>query len=164
MAGQETYQPGQCTWYCAGEAWYVQGGWGNAGDWCGSAAASGLLLSGIPTQGSIVVYCPGGGYSRYGHCAYVEGIFGPNSFQVREMNYVAPFVVDHRVSNMSDVCCFILAPGTSPGQGGPPPGGKGEGDPGQAVIEWGLLQNWLNDRVEADLTTFSRVEGTFNAI
>lgn len=164
MAGQETYAPGNCTWYCAGEVWYVQGGWGDAGDWCTGAARSGLQVTGIPTVGTVVSYCRGGGYSPYGHCGVVEEVFGPDRFQVREMNYVGLYVVDHRVSNMWDVCCFILAPGQQPGEGTPPGQGAGGGGLDGIVAEWGLAQNWLNETLQTFINGFAYLKDHFEQV
>lgn len=150
MAGQSTYAFGNCTWYVAGELGWVQGGWGNAGDWAAAAARAGFSETMTPTVGAVVVYAAGDGYSTFGHCAVVEALAGPGQFQVREMNYVAFDTVDHRVSNMFDVAAFILPPGVAAGSSGPPPLGAGSGPVpqgfGEMVAAWGYLRQWTNER------------------
>ena len=144
MAGQETYYFGECTWYVAGALDWIPGGLGNAGDWCANAAAFGFNETLIPTEGSAVVYAPGFGYSKFGHCGKVEQVYGDGTFLVSEMNYVAWDQVDERQSSMWDVACFILAPGMAPGQvGGPGPGrgGPSNDDLYAAWGAWSELQN-----------------------
>lgn len=149
MAGQDTYDPGQCTWYVAGALAWVRGGWGNAGDWAANAQAQGFQLTLIPTVGAVVVYAAGDGYSLFGHCGIVESVDGQGLFTVAEMNFVAAFEVDHRQSNLYDVAAFILPPGVQPGQPPAGPLGQGAGSLPQGLgpvnDAWSFLQSYYND-------------------
>ncbi len=151
MAGEDTYDFGECTWYCAHDRWWVRGGWGNATDWAGNAARDGLQLTMVPTLGAVVDYAAGNGYSTFGHVAVVRQVYGSDSFLVSEMNYVAWDEVDERVSNLHDVEAFILPPGVQPGGGGPPPGGGGSGAVDAALLEWASLQQYLNSGIDSHL-------------
>lgn len=145
MAGQSTYDFGECTWYVAGELAWIPGGLGNAGDWCANAAGRGLQETLTPTEGSAVIYAAGDGYSIFGHCGVVEQVYGDNTFLVREMNYVAWDQVDHRRSSMWDVACFILAPGMSPGPGGGPSLGGGGPSNDDLYAAWGAWAELNNN-------------------
>jgi hypothetical protein len=74
---------GQCTWWAAYNRRVTWGG--NAGDWLVNAQAQGISTSEYPSVGAIVVYRPGGDYSRYGHVAIVIKVT-PSSYTVSEMN------------------------------------------------------------------------------
>lgn len=150
MAGAETYAYGQCTYFVARELGWVEGGWGNAGDWCANSARSGLAQSLIPTAGAVVIYAPGDGYSTFGHCGIVRQLGVGDQFLVEEMNYVAWNEVDRRWSNSFDLECFILAPGASPGQGAGPDfdpgaGGAPAGTEGP-VGAWAYFFQYINQR------------------
>jgi len=98
---------GQCTWYAASLRNVTWGG--NADAWFGNAQAQGYSTGETPQVGSIVVWGSGGGYSVYGHVAYVVGVSGPSSFVVDEANYFEiPGVLDQRhVTTLNDVEGFI---------------------------------------------------------
>lgn len=147
MAGENTYDFGQCTWYVASTLPWVRGGWHNARDWAANAARDGLQLTGLPTMGSVVVYGAGRGYSEFGHVAIVIQVYSVASFLVSEMNFVAWDRVDQRVSNMVDVTAFILPPGVQAGYTGPAGGGLGAGSPDQVRQEWAVWQDYLNSGV-----------------
>lgn len=84
----------QCTWW----AYYndpVAGVSGNAYEWPAEAAAAGdtvIPASYGPMTGEVVVFAPGGGYSRrYGHVAYVVAVHtnaagAINGYEVSEAN------------------------------------------------------------------------------
>lgn len=149
MAGQDTYTFGQCTYYCAREAWWVQGHWGNAADWPANAARAGFQLTLTPTVGAVVGYGAGDGYSEFGHVALVVQVYSAFSFLVSEMNFVAWDEVDQRVSNMHDVTAFILPPGVSPGAGAGVAQGQGSGTPDDVRIEWAGIADWLNNGADS---------------
>jgi surface antigen len=82
---------------------------GDAWAWAGNAAGMGYTVSSTPRVGSIVVWGAGGGYSGFGHVAYVVSVTGPGSFVVDEANYIGLGVVDQRpVFGLGDVEGFIL--------------------------------------------------------
>ncbi len=164
MAGQDTYDFGECTWYCAGALDWIPGGLGNAGDWCFNAANRGFNETLTPTEGSVVIYAAGDGYSSYGHCAKVEQVYGDGTFLVSEMNYVTWDVVDQRVSSMWDVACFILAPGQSPGQGAPPPGGRGGPSNDDLFAAWGALAQDNNVDAPNDAAYVTALAAQINAL
>ncbi len=97
---------GQCTWYVASlreVTW-----WGNADAWLGNAQAQGYSTGSTPKPGSIVVWGSGGGYSYYGHVAYVVGVISSTDFYVDEANYNGLGQVDARqVTTLNDVEGFI---------------------------------------------------------
>lgn len=108
------YTWGNCTYYVATVASWIPAGLGNAYQWFGNAKAKGFATSSTPRVGSVVVYGAGGGYSEFGHVAYVTGVNSNGTFDVTEMNYRGLNVVDTRTSTMKDVLGFILPPpGTS---------------------------------------------------
>lgn len=80
-----------------------------------------------PTAPSVVCYCPGDGYSEFGHVGTVLAVNADGTFVVREENYVAPYVWDTRTSTTYDVCGFILPPGGVPGQNVQQGQGSGSG-------------------------------------
>lgn len=127
MARCDSYYAGQCTWGACEFAGWVPEGLGNGGDWAANAAAQGYTVTDIPTVGAVVCYAAGDGYSGYGHVGVVTAVNGDGTFEVHEMNYVAPYEWDDRQSNNYDVAGFILPPGTAPGQG---MGAGGSGSPG----------------------------------
>ena len=145
MARCDTYAFGNCTYgACLDDPWLPEG-LGNGGDWAAHAAARGYQVTMVPTIGAAVSYCPGFGYSQYGHCGTVVDVGQDGRFLVREMNYVAFDQYDERWSTLADVCGFILPPGVSPGQGaggqGGPPAQGTPGVPWQAHAAWGQLQD-----------------------
>lgn len=129
MSRCDSYYVGECTRGACELASWVGDWWGDAKDWAASAARGGLALTGVPTIGAVVDYGAGGGYSPYGHVGLVTDVYTDGTFNVREMNYVGHGVWDDRRSNTYGVAAFILPPGVSPGQGGPPPLGRGAGGP-----------------------------------
>jgi SLT domain-containing protein/surface antigen len=105
------YPAGQCTYYVYSRFPGMPTD-GNAADWANLP----LAHPSTPAAGEIVVYGRGGGYSRYGHVAVVEGGMQGGLFPVSEMNYKGLGIVDQRMSSMADVAAF-LKPGV-PGVGG----------------------------------------------
>lgn len=149
MARCDSYIPGQCTRGACDDQGWVPDGLGNGGDWAANAPAHGLQVTLTPTAGSVVCYCPGDGYSEFGHCGVVEEVYADGSFLVKEMNFAAPFVYDFRHSSAYDVCGFILPPGVQPGQGGTSPGGgRGavgpDGLPQELHDVWSQMTWWAN--------------------
>lgn len=129
----ESYYPGQCTWGACQWAGWIPEHLGDGGDWAANAAAMGYAVTGTPTVGSVVCYARGNGYSDFGHVAGVTAVYGDGTFQVHEMNYIAPYQWDDRISSTYDVAGFILPPGVSPGAGGSLGRGAGpQGWPGGA--------------------------------
>lgn len=163
MAGEDTYDFGECTWYVAHELAWVRGGWGNATDWPAHAAAQGFGITDHPVVGSVVAYAAGGGYSDFGHVAIVEAVWNRFSFQVREMNFVAWDTVDHRTSSMWDVEAFILAPGSGLG-GGSQDGGGGPTAVDRVKLEWAGLAQYLNRDIESDLYWLQLLTNRANAL
>lgn len=168
MAGQSTYAFGNCTWWVAGAVAWVQGGWGDGGDWAYNAQRAGLQLTSVPTVGSVVCYARGNGYSVFGHVALVIAVYGPQSYRVREMNFYAFDTVDERDTSTYDVAAFILGPGMVPGGGGPGPGGQGAGagTPGldQVAAAWSLWQQWLNVRAPQQIVSIEQAALAVSAI
>lgn len=164
MAGQDTYDFGQCTWYVASTLAWVQGRWGNAYQWAVNAAHSGLSLTTIPTLGSVVVYGAGGGYSEFGHVAIVIAVYSPTQFLVSEMNFVAWDQIDQRVSNMGDVVAFILPPGVGAGAGLGGPTGSGAGSPDAVLVEWRGLADWLNQGADGYIARLRRARAILDQI
>lgn len=103
----DSYPGGQCTYYAALNH-PVPPYLGNGGSWYADAAAKGMAETQSPTDGSVVVYGPGGGYSSDGHVAVVIQVDSPTTFDVEEMNYVGEWIIDIRTSSMADVEGFIL--------------------------------------------------------
>jgi len=161
VAGESTYFFGECTYYVALSLSWVRGGWGNAGDWCASAARDGLQETSIPTEGAVVVYAAGDGYSNFGHCGIVRQVGVGDQFLVSEMNYVAWNYVDERWSTSFDVACFILPPGVAPGATGGPGGGAGPNDvpaeAGDVVNAWSQIQGYLNVAAPQDLQHWAEI-------
>jgi len=97
---------GQCTWYVASlrnVTWN-----GNAWEWAATAADAGRPEGMTPRVGSIVVFGPGGGYSSFGHVAYVVAVDGSHTFTIDEGNFLGLGVVDQRtVYSLNDVEAFI---------------------------------------------------------
>lgn len=108
---QDSYPPGQCTWFAATEA-YVS--WlGNADQWIAGDANYGQYPIGMtPQLNSIAVFDPGGAYDpNFGHVAWVVGVgAGTNGsgFIVEEDNFVGNGREDQRlVPNTEGVMGFI---------------------------------------------------------
>ena len=97
---------GQCTWYVASlrnVTWN-----GDAWAWAATAANAGRREGMTPRVGSIVVFGPGGGYSSFGHVAYVVAVHGSHTFTIDEGNFLGLGVVDQRtVYSLNDVEAFI---------------------------------------------------------
>lgn len=154
MARCDTYSFGNCTRGACDDNSWVPDGLGDGGDWARDAAARGFVVTMIPTVGAVVCYCRGDGYSPYGHVGTVVQVAGPDSFQVREMNYAAFDQFDLRWSNTFDVCGFILPPGVQPGQ---PGGGQGAGSGGlspgipQEIRQAWEAVRWVTQTLSQDL-------------
>ncbi len=115
LSSAAAYTWGNCTYYVAQVASWIPGGLGNAGDWLTNAEAKGFKTSSTPQVGSVAVYGAGGGYSQFGHVAYVTGVNGNGTFDVSEMNFTGLNQVDQRTSTMGDVLGFILPPAGAAG-------------------------------------------------
>jgi len=149
MARCDSYYFGQCTYGACIDAGWIPDDLGNGGDWARNAPALGLQVTDIPTISAAVSYCPGDGYSEFGHCGIVTQVYPDGSFQVYEMNYVGFDVYDSRHSSAFDVCGFILPPGVQPGKGpgqggGSQGGGSSSGIPGPFNDVWTGLAWWVN--------------------
>lgn len=143
-----SYTFGNCTWgVCQDQAW-VPEQLGDGGDWAANWAARGGQVVGSPLAGTVVSYCRGGGYSDFGHVAEVVQVYDNGTFLVREMNFAAFDAYDLRVSNMHDVCGFLVPPGgpTGGGSNQTAPGGGGGADDVRGA--WAQLQDWLNSGAE----------------
>lgn len=158
MTRCDTYSFGNCTWGACEAAGWIPEGLGDAGDWAANAAARGWQVTEIPTVGAAVSYCRGDGYSQWGHCGIVLEVGGDGRFLVHEMNYSAFDAYDDRWSTLGDVCGFILAPGTSPGQPPPGQGGPPGGVPPQ--IPGPLMLAYENVRAYTT-TTADQLAGMF---
>jgi surface antigen len=79
-------------WKIASTGRYMPGwGWasqGNAAQWPGAAAASGIPQGSAPRVGSAVVWGSGAGLGPLGHVAYVEVVNGDGSIEVSQYNFV----------------------------------------------------------------------------
>jgi len=95
-SGENAYPYGWCTYYVASRR-SVPGSWGNAGEWLGSAQASGYATGGEPTPGSIIVT----GESWWGHVGIVESVNG-GSITISEMNYNGWGVTSSRTISTSN--------------------------------------------------------------
>ncbi|MDA8330453.1 MAG: CHAP domain-containing protein [Candidatus Dormibacteraeota bacterium] len=86
----DPYPWGQCTWYVATQTYVPWAPMGNADQWVGLDIQSGAYSVGAtPRVGSMVVFRPGGAYDPYyGHVAWVVQVLGPDSFVVREGNFL----------------------------------------------------------------------------
>ena len=147
MAGEETYDPGECTWYVARELSWVRGGWGNAADWVAAARAQGFQIGSQPVAGAVVVYGAGNGMSEFGHVALVRAVYSVSSFEVSEMNFVAWDTVDLRTSGLWDVEGFILPPPGTPALGGGMELSGDGSDYGPSLAGWwSNLADILNNR------------------
>ncbi|MHB1575279.1 MAG: CHAP domain-containing protein [Candidatus Dormibacteria bacterium] len=94
----DPYPWGQCTWYVATQTNVPWAPSGNADQWVGLDYQSGAYPVGMtPRVGSMVVFSPGGAYDPYyGHVAWVVAVLGPNSFVVKEGNFLGLGEVDTR--------------------------------------------------------------------
>ena len=94
----DPYPWGQCTWYVATQTNVPWAPDGNADQWVGLDYQYGSYAVGMtPRAGSMVVFSPGGAYDPYyGHVAWVVAVLGPNSFVVREANFLGLGEVDTR--------------------------------------------------------------------
>jgi surface antigen len=94
----DPYPWGQCTWYVATQTNVPWAPDGNADQWVGLDYQSGAYPVGMtPRAGAMVVFSPGGAYDPYyGHVAWVVQVLGPNSFVVREANFLGLGEVDTR--------------------------------------------------------------------
>lgn len=145
MAGEETYDFGECTWYVASQLPWVQGGWGDAWMWPGRASSAGFGITDQPTVDAVVAYGRSCGYSDFGHVAIVEAVYTSQSFLVREMNFTGWDQVDERVSNAWCVEAFILPPGGGGGRGGSGPLGGAGTAVDAARVEWQGLADVFNE-------------------
>jgi len=97
---------GQCTWYVASlrdVTWN-----GNAWEWAWTARAAGRPEGMRPRVGALVVFGPGGGYSGFGHVAYVVSVQSRTSFTIDEGNFLGLGVIDQRhIGSLFDVEAFI---------------------------------------------------------
>lgn len=147
----DTYAFGNCTAGVCQDFGWVPDDLGDGGDWAATAAARGFTVTMVPTVGAVVCYGRGDGYSPFGHVAEVLQIGQGGMILVREMNFVAFDVYDTRWSDLGDVVGFILAPGTTPGQGtsgqgsGQVGGGGTFGVPDQVVGAWENVRSWTRD-------------------
>lgn len=164
MSGQDTYSPGNCTWYVADQLSWVQGGWGDAWHWAPAALAAGLQETSRPTVDSVVVYGAGDGYSVFGHVAIVIRVYSYTEFRVSEMNFAGFNQVDERDSNLGDVVAFILPPGGQPGQGAGVTGPSDSSQPGAASVAWGGIQDWLNNGADAEIQRLRHAKAVLDAI
>lgn len=89
VRGNNTYTPGQCTWYVYNET--GRGQRGNAGEWPGGGSRA---------VGSILIMPAGvGGSGGVGHVGVIVAISG-SGITIRDMNWAGPFVVTtHTVPN-----------------------------------------------------------------
>jgi len=81
-----TYAWGNCTWYVYNRKPNIGSFWGNAGQWVGSAQASGFATGSTPVAGAIGV--------ESGHVVYVESVNG-GTVSISEMNYAGGVGVIH---------------------------------------------------------------------
>lgn len=144
MSRCDTYAFGNCTEGACELAGWIPEFLGDGGDWATNYAARGGQVTMVPTVGAVVCYCRGDGYSVFGHVAYVLAVYANGAFLVREMNFVAFDQFDDRVSDLHDVCGFLLPPGVQPGQGSNQTGGTGGANADDFLATWSQWQSWLN--------------------
>lgn len=81
----------QCTWYVKERFPEIPNGWGNAGDWAGSAARRGYRVDHAPARNAVVVW----GYNQvgggHGHAGVVEAVDANGGLRVSDYNYIAPY-------------------------------------------------------------------------
>ena len=107
----QSYSPGQCTYYAARSLGYIPNGLGNAADWAHNAAERGMSVNDKPAVGTAVVYgANAGGAGADGHVAVVTSVNPDGSFVVSEMNVDGQWVADTRTSTMDGVIGFIHPP------------------------------------------------------
>lgn len=164
MARCDSYYYGECTRGACEFAGWVQDGWGNAWEWVASAQNAGFNTTMVPTQGAVVVYGAGDGYSRFGHCGVVTDVGVGDQFLVHERNYVAWNEDDDRWSSSYDVSGFILAPGTVAGQGGPTPGAGGPNASGDVAQALGTLAGDWNQTIPNEWARFGWVKSVAEVI
>jgi len=165
MTRCETYTPQNCTAGACELAPWIPERLGDGGDWAANYAARGGTVTMIPTAGSVVCYARGGGYSAFGHVAYVEDVYPDGTFLVREENFSGLGQWDERRSTMADVAGFLLAPGAVPGEVGTgsgegPGGSTGAGVPSQVNGAWEVLRWWCSQGHDYELW---RQQGTERA-
>lgn len=85
-----SYYYGYCTWYVATKR-NIPNSWGNAGQWFGSAQASGYATGYEPAPGAIIVTAESG----WGHVGYVESV-NADTITISEMNYAGWGIVNTR--------------------------------------------------------------------
>lgn len=161
MVRCSSYADGNCTDGACLLAPWIPEDLGDGGDWAANAPSHGLQVTMIPTAGSVVCYCRGDGYSPYGHCAYVERVNPDGTILVKEMNYVAFNQYDERVSTLSDVCGFILAPGMAPGQGGTGGQGAAGNAVGDLAASWSRLQGYYNGEADQYIRALQDVQSAY---
>lgn len=145
MARCDSYAYGNCTRGACELASWIPEGLGDGGDWARDWLLLGQQITQVPTPGSVVCYCRGDGYSIYGHVGYVLHAYPDGTFLVREMNFSEFNGYDERISNMGDVCGFLLAPGAQPGQGSSQTGGGGGSSLDDVRQAWADLSGWWNN-------------------
>ena len=107
----QSYSPGQCTYYAARSLGYIPGGLGNAADWAHNAAERGMSVNDKAAVGTAVVYgANAGGAGADGHVAVVQAVNPDGTFVVSEMNVDGQWVADQRTSTMDGVIGFIHPP------------------------------------------------------
>jgi len=94
----DPYPWGQCTWYVATQTSVPWAPMGNADQWISENVSMGAYSWGsTPRADSMVVFDPGGAYDPYyGHVAWVVAVVSPNTFIVREANFIGLGMVDER--------------------------------------------------------------------
>ena len=162
MARCDSYFVGECTQGACEFASWVLDGWGNAGQWADSARSSGFGVTMTPTEGAVVVYGAGDGYSSFGHCGVVLSVGVGDQFLVHERNFVAWNEDDDRWSNSFDVIGFILPPGVQPGAGSPPPGRGAGGPPGDLIASWATLAGDWNQTLPEHINRLRRVRAALD--
>lgn len=105
-SSKNLYLQGQCTYYAFQRRMAlgrpIHNHWGDAKHWYAHARAQGYQVSTSPQLGAIMVSQEG----PFGHVAIVEAIKS-KAIVVSEMNWVAPFVVNHRVIESYEQFYFI---------------------------------------------------------
>lgn len=164
MARCDSYDFGECTaGACAAASW-IPDGLGNGGEWSANAPAHGIMVTDVPTVGAVVSYCPGDGYSPFGHCALVTQVYPDGTFQVYEMNYVAFDQYDSRRSTINDVCGFLLPPGVQAGAGGGAGGPAASPDLNGLFWYWSHLADYYNSGVVTQIDTYVNLDNIIRGI
>jgi surface antigen len=104
LAPNNSYVPGQCTWYVYNRRFQlgrpIGNFWGNGGSWHFAAARAGFIVNHTPEVGAV--------FEQAGHVAVVEEVGLDNSVLISEMNWMySPFNYHERWVHAADTYWYI---------------------------------------------------------